>query len=138
MKRNRIIIGIVLLLIIGLFFVIEYFSKTKEINNEIEINITKGQIIKSPLLIKGTVTGGKWVGFEGQVGRVELVQSNGLVLASAPLLTISDWTNLPTNFEAKLIFNSLEEKDLLLVFHNENPSGILENDRILNIPVKIK
>jgi hypothetical protein len=137
-RKKQIIIGLVLLLIIGLFL----FLKNKESNVPLEkgielYNIIEGQNISSPLLIKGVVSGGKWAGFGGQMGRVELVESNGIVLGSAPLVAISDWMKFPVNFEANLKFDNSKDSNVSLVFYNENPSGIAENSASKSFLVKI-
>ncbi len=139
-KNNQLVIGLILLLVIGAAFWTGYFLKNKEgaiINNEIEIsNIKEGQIIKSPLFIEGIVTGGKWAGFEGQVGRVELVESDGTILGLAPLMATSDFMKFPITFEANLNFTILKENEVFLNFYNENPSGLPEHSEMFSIPVK--
>ena len=139
-KNSQLIIGITLLLIIGIF--VGYCLKNgKEIipeNQGIKINnIIEGQIIKSPLLISGIVTQGKWAGFEGQMGRVELVESDGTILGFAPLMATSDFMKFPATFEANLIFVSPKGNEVFLVFYNDNPSGLPENSAMMSIPVKV-
>ncbi|MCK9445388.1 GerMN domain-containing protein [bacterium] len=138
-KRNQLIIGIVLLLIAGIFFLMGsgFNNQEKVISEGIEIyDIKDGQIIESPLLIKGIVTGGKWTGFEGQVGRVEVVDSEGKLLGVAPLMMISDFMKLPISFEANLVFDNSKEDYVSLVFYNENPSGIMGNSEMKSFLVK--
>lgn len=140
-KNKQSIIGVIILLIIGACFLVEYFliNKEKVINNQgIEIsNIMEGQIVKSPLFIEGVATGGKWGGFEGQVGRVELVEPDGTILGTAPLITTSDYTKFPTNFEANLSFVSSKTEEASLVFYNENPSGLPERSETFSISIKL-
>jgi len=129
--KRGIIIGIVFLLLAlaVAFYAIEQKKRMAAFNAGIEIeNITNGQIITSPLLIKGKVTGGKWTGFEGQVGKVELIDASGEVLGSASLTATSDWTLLPTNFETSMSFSSPASNNVSLIFFNENPSGLPERE----------
>jgi hypothetical protein len=141
MKRSQIIIGLILFLIIGLVFLAGYFLKSKDdiaIKEGIELyNIQEGETISPPLLIKGLVRGGNWSGFEGQVGRVELVQSDGTILGSAPLIATSDFMKFPISFEANLIFAVPAEENASLIFYNENPSGREESSRAVSFSVKI-
>lgn len=92
--------------------------------------------ISSPLKITGVVNGNGWSGFEGQVGTVELVNSEGTTIITTILKATSDWMKAPTNFEAILDFSGYEG-DAILLFHNENPSGIPEKDKTYILPVKI-
>jgi hypothetical protein len=140
-KRNQIIIGVVLLLIVGIAFLINYYLNNNKnitpISGGIEIyNVDGGQIIESPLLIKGAVTGGKWISFEGQAGRVELVDSDGTILGVAPLMATSDFMKFPITFEANLVFNAPKENQVSIVFYNENPSGLPENTVAMSFLVK--
>lgn len=140
-KKSQIIIGIFLLLIVGTFFLVEYSLKIKKdiipTKGGIQIyNVAGGQFVESPLLIKGIVTGGRWSGFEGQVGRVELIESDGRILGSTPLIIKSDPMKFPTSFEANLIFDTPKEDEISIVFYNENPSGIPENSEVMSFIVK--
>ena len=138
-KNSQVIIGIILLLVIGTL--VGYFLKNKEIipeNQGIQLdNIKEGQIIKSPLFISGTVTQGKWAGFEGQMGRVELVESDGTILGLALLMATSDFMKFPATFEADLSFVPPKGNEVFLVFYNDNPSGLPENSAMMSIPVKV-
>jgi hypothetical protein len=136
--KGKKIVGLVIVVII-IFSLIFYFKNNEGAskNEFIKIdNIKVGQTISFPLLVRGTVTGGRWAGFEGQVGRVELVES-GNILGVAPLKATSDFMKFPVSFEATLNFNSVEGKNVTLVFHNENPSGLSEYEEIMVLPINI-
>lgn len=110
----------------------------KKTGGRIEIyGIEGGQVINSPLLIKGRVTGGNWSGFEGQVGRAELIGSEGEKLGSAVLTATSDWMKLPTSFETNLNFELSKDKNVSLVFYNENPSGLPNKSEVMSLPLRI-
>ena len=139
-KNSQLIIGIVLLLVVGTLagYLLNNYKRIIPDNNGLEIdNIKSGQIIKSPLIITGTVTQGKWAGFEGQMGRVELVESDGTILGFAPLMATSDFMKFPATFEANLTFVSSKGNEVSLVFYNDNPSGLPENSATMSIPVKV-
>lgn len=99
---------------------------------------TPNDFIVSPLKITGMVKGDGWTGFEGQVGTVKLQDSNGKELASTYLAATTEWTQLPTSFEANLIFDKGSATSGRLIFHNENASGDLERDKTFIMPVKFK
>lgn len=107
-------------------------------NKDIIINSPKKEeLISSPLVITGQVNGNGWSGFEGQVGTVKLLGSNAEILGTAILEPTTDWMRLPTKFKAILVFASAKEQNGMLVFKNENPSGMPENDTEFKLPVKI-
>jgi hypothetical protein len=139
-KKILLVIAIIIIATASIFLIDNFVRSKKEVvssKKPIEIvNIKAGQIIKSPLVIDGVVNGGNWTGFEGQVGRVELVQPDGKELGLAPLMAKTDFMNYPINFEATLNFDSSEEENASLVFYNENPSGLTERDESIIIPVK--
>lgn len=93
--------------------------------------------ISSPLEIIGTVNGSGWVGFDGQVGTVKLLNSEDEELATGILQATTEWTQLPINFKTTLNFISLNMDTGTLVFNNENPSGLPENNREFILPIKI-
>lgn len=97
-----------------------------------------GEIIGSPLTISGSVNGDGWSGFEGQVGTVKLLDENGQELAFGILKATTEWTSLPTQFEAILNFTSPKAQNGKLVFANENPSGLPEKNKTFALPVSIK
>jgi hypothetical protein len=138
-KRNT-IIGIVFLLLLSVvafyFYIFKYDGNNQD-EGRIEVyGIEPGQKITSPLLIKGRVTGGNWIGFEGQVGTVKLIGSNGEILGSSVLTVASDWMKLPIDFEANLSFKNPQDKNVSLVFYNENPSGLPENNETMSISLE--
>lgn len=136
-KKKDAIIGTALFLLAAAaaFY---FFVQKETVKGGIEIyDIKKGQMITSPLSIKGEVTGGNWIGFEGQAGRVELIGQDGEKLGSAVLTATSDWTEFPVSFEASLSFNLPKEKDVFLVFYNENPSGMAEKNEVVSLPLKV-
>jgi len=114
------------------------FNNLKEIKKGITVNNPKAdEKITSPAKVSGYVNGDGWIGFEGQVGTVELVDENNNSLGIAVLTAKTEWTSLPIEFETNLEFNKINEGKGTLIFRNENPSGIDSNSRELRLPVLI-
>lgn len=109
-----------------------------ETKSGIDVFLPKeNQEVSSPLEILGTVNGNGWIGFEGQVGTVKLLNSQGEELAMGILEATNDWMQSSINFKTTLDFISLNMDNGTLVFNNENPSGLPENDRQFILPIKI-
>ncbi|OGZ84384.1 MAG: hypothetical protein A2599_03320 [Candidatus Staskawiczbacteria bacterium RIFOXYD1_FULL_39_28] len=132
------------IIIAALGAVLIFLPVKNNINNPpvvLGIRITSpisGAEIFSPLKITGTTNGEGWNGFEGQVGTVKLLDKNGKQLGQTAILTaITDWMKPPVSFETYLAFVSQEEQSGFLVFKNENPSGLPDNEKQFAIPVKI-
>lgn len=141
-----IILGIIIVVLIGFLMIPK---KSVQQNNQQQLNVNpadgiqinspqEGTEISSPVKITGVVKGDGWAGFEGQVGKVYLFDADNKFLAQGVLTAISEWTTLPTNFEANIEFNAGSSKTGNLVFQNENPSGLKENDKAFMLPVKFK
>ena len=96
------------------------------------------ELISSPLKITGSVNGMGWTGFEGQVGTVRLLDSEGKQLALGILTATTEWMQLPTNFETSIYFDYPGDGAGQLVFYNENASGEPERDKTFTIPVKLQ
>ncbi len=94
--------------------------------------------ISSPLKITGTTNGDGWNGFEGQVGTVRLLDSQGNQLALGILTATTDWMKPPVTFETTLNFNASSDGLGTLVFKNENASGEPSRDKTFTLQVKIK
>ncbi|MDO8740807.1 MAG: GerMN domain-containing protein [Candidatus Woesearchaeota archaeon] len=136
-----ILIIVVIALVIGAF-VLFWQKKDQELPKEtgigIEVFLPKAdEEVLSPLEIKGTVNGSGWIGFEGQVGTVNLIDSEGNKLAEGVLKATTDWTQPQIRFESTLNFVSLNIDAGKLVFNNENPSDLPQNSRQFILPVKI-
>ena len=96
------------------------------------------EVVSSPIHIKGVVSGNGWSGFEGQVGTVHLFDSDGKEIAVTYLPAITEWTQLPTNFETNLSFTASKKGMGTLIFYNENPSGEFERSKSFSLPVMFK
>ncbi|MBU4275018.1 GerMN domain-containing protein [Patescibacteria group bacterium] len=93
--------------------------------------------VSFPLKITGYVNGDGWTGFEGQVGTVKLLRQDGFSAKKVILTATTDWMTSPVYFEQYLTTVMIDPGEATLVFQNENPSGLAENDREFRLPVKI-
>lgn len=112
---------------------IESVSKTSD-KPAISTPIKNSQV-KSPLTVKGTVPAG-WM-FEGSIP-VKLVDENKKLIKQGvgKEVTPGSWTNgKPTEFSATLTFTTTA-KSGFLVISADNPSGLPENDKTFELPVK--
>ncbi len=97
-------------------------------------NIAPNQIITSPLTVTGQAVG-NWY-FEASFP-VELLDGNGKSILIEPATAKSDW--MTTNFvpfSITLSFSMPKTATGTLVFRNDNPSGLPENQKELRIPVR--
>ena len=142
MKKEYLLIIILAVIIIVLTAVL--FMPTKN-NKQTVIAPTTGilvvlpkagQTYSSPLQITGVVSGNGWSGFEGQVGTVNVVDYQGNIVTTAVLKATTEWTTLPTKFEAILNFDIVGP--VTLQFKNENPSGDPSKDKIFSLNVNLK
>ena len=143
MKREIWILIILAIIIVVLAGALLMWQKKEEtLSPEIELGIEVflpklNEEISSPLEIIGTVNGNGWIGFEDQVGTVKLLNSEGEELAAGILQATTEWMQLPVRFKTTLNFISLNMDAGKLVFNNENPSGLPQNNREFVLPVKI-
>src|SRR3989344_7179215 len=145
MKKINVILSclmLVFVVVIGFLF----WSKTSILVDEklllfdegIQVNFPNpNEFISSPLRIEGIVNGNGWTGFEGQVGTVRLLDSDGNQLSLGILTAITEWTTLPTSFETELSFTPGIGFGTL-VFHNENASGELLRNKVFTLPIRFK
>lgn len=97
-----------------------------------------GATITSPLTLKGQARGG-WY-FEASFP-VYLTDWDGKIIAQAPAQAKGEWmTSEYVPFEVTLTFDTPTPGDPAvnrgtLILHNDNPSGLPENDRALEVPV---
>lgn len=142
-----IILAIIIVVLVGFSMLPIKPAKNNQMQKIEGIQITSpkpNEEISSPIKITGTVNGNGWSGFEGQVGSVSLEQKGPaptnfvVLLGQAPLKATTEWTTLPTNFEADLSFTITKPGLANLVFHNENPSGDPAKDETFYLPVKLK
>lgn len=99
-------------------------------------SIKANDIISSPLTIEGQAKG-PWF-FEASFP-VQLVDASGNVLAQIPLQTTEDWmTENYVHFKSEMTFNPGTNTAGKLVFHKDNPSGLPQNDKSFEVPVRFQ
>lgn len=97
-------------------------------------NVSINQKITSPLVVRGEARGG-WY-FEASFP-VELLDGNGKRIVQVPATAIGEWmTNDFVPFSVTLTFVKPATATGTLILHNDNPSGLPENDRWISIPVQ--
>lgn len=136
---------IVLVLIAGVVALKFYFIKNTVVDNENniepagEITVTEprpGQHILSPLLISGQARG-SWY-FEANFP-VELRDGNGTLLAQGAAHAQGNWmTDNFVPFSAELLFTTPVTSTGELILHNDNPSGLPENEKSVTVPILFK
>lgn len=94
---------------------------------------TLGATVSSPLVVTGEARGG-WY-FEASFP-VKLLNDDGEVLAEAPAQAQEDWmTEEFVPFTVELKFTAPSGTEGTLVLENDNPSGIPEHAKRVEIPV---
>jgi hypothetical protein len=114
---------------------------TENIGNELEltdlIQITKprpNEVASSPIIITGQARG-NWF-FEGQF-TAKLVDDRGQILNQTVIKSLADWTTTDfVPFAGELVFRLPSVKTGKLLLVKDNPSGIPENERQLEVPLK--
>ena len=110
-------------------------SETPPADREIILeNIVTGTTVSSPREIRGQAKG-SWY-FEA-IFPVRLLDGNGREISLTQANAQSDWmTDDWVKFKATLDFLPPETKEGTLILQNDNPSGLPENDRRVEIPIK--
>jgi len=97
-------------------------------------NPLENQVVESPLLITGRARG-VWY-FEASFP-IELYDANGVLLGSKVGEAQADWmTEEYVEFQSMLTFDEPTTETGTLVLKKDNPSGLPENDKKLEIPVR--
>jgi spore germination protein GerM len=107
-------------------------------NENQEIIVTKpkaNEVVGNPLIIEGQARG-SW--FFEAVFPVELVDAQGKTLAIAQAKAQSDWmTDNFVPFKAEINYQAEATTTGKLILKNDNPSGLKENDKQIEISVTI-
>jgi hypothetical protein len=140
MKKEILIVVVLTIIIVVLLGVLIFLPAKKNLPVVIEglqiISPKANEEVSSPIKIIGVTNG--WNGFEGQVGTVQLLDYKGNKIAEGILTATTDWTKPPVAFETTLTFQSAVSGPATLLFKNENPSGLPQNDKQFILPIKVK
>lgn len=99
-------------------------------------NLSENQIISSPLKIEGKARG-SW--FFEAVFPVKLLDGNGKQVSVTYAQAQGDWmTDDFVNFNALFNFTAPETDKGILLFQNDNPSGLPENQKEFRLSVRFK
>jgi len=159
---TRIIILVVLLVALVLFILAQSNqatapSATSDIQTDLSASYTNasqdlivvssptpGEILSSPLTITGEARG-TWY-FEA-IAPISLVNWDGVIVAEGYVTAQGNWmTEDFVPFEGTLEFTTEAKTDSnlflypqgVLILHNDNPSGLPENDRAIEIPIRFE
>jgi len=149
-KNNRIarILFIVIIIIILSFF---FFYKSLNHNNEnnnlfnsevfngedlVSFSILPGQEVSGIVVITGSISGSYF--FEGNV-LINVLDKNKKVLKEGNGNAKTDWmTEDPVGFDSIIDFTRLPKGFAYIEIHNDNASGLPENDKSILVPIIIK
>jgi hypothetical protein len=109
----------------------------EKIKSDVVVNApVKDGLVYSPLAIKGLARG-PWF-FEG-VLPVKLLDSNGKLVASGNVTAVGDaMTEGFVPFEGSLVFEGTQMGTGKLVIQASNPSGLPENDKSFELPIRFE
>jgi len=151
MKKNKLLLFLAVLIIMGagVYFFTKKSAVAPSVNNGNEkppvtqqpykelIQVGSplaGETVGSPLIVSG-IAKGSWY-FEASFP-VRLLDAAGKELAVVPAQAQGNWmTENFVPFIAILNFELDDVKEGKLVLANDNPSGLPENDKFIEIPVK--
>ena len=88
------------------------------------------------LSYRGSIKGGYF--FEGNI-LINILDKNKKVLKSSNAVAKTEWmTSEPVNFEGNIDFTNLPKGPAYFQIHNDNASGLPENDKFVSIPIVIE
>lgn len=135
------ILGILIIAVLfGIgYFVLDFFSNKNIKDNDMIVVVSpiKDAIISSPLSISGKARG-NWY-FEGSFP-VILMDNYKNVIAEGHVTAQEEWTtNDFVKFIGSIEFNNfIKGSKGFLVLKKDNPSGLIENDDSIEIPIIFK
>ncbi len=153
-KFGKIILVIVLLALLGgAVFLLQREPKMEEVNNTEDLVIENeilgnkfdllnssilpgANIPKGPLAFTGTLQGGYF--FEGNV-LINILDIDKNILKSSYGTATGEWmTAGPVEFSGTIDLTDLAPGKVYFEIHNDNASGLPENDKFIQIPINIQ
>ncbi len=102
----------------------------------VSFSIKPGQEVSGKITATGSVKGGYF--FEANIG-VNVLDANKKLLRAGYGMSTTDWmTSAPVAFTTSLDFTGLPKGNAYIEIHNDNASGLPENDKSIFIPIVIK
>lgn len=102
----------------------------------ISFSIRHGQEVSGIMKAKGVVKGGYF--FEGNI-LINILDADKKVIKQGNAMATTEWmTAEPVTFEGSLDFSGLPKGKAYIEIHNDNASGLPENDKSILIPIVIK
>lgn len=116
-----------------------YEGKEQLLGNKddlISFSISPNVKVHGILSYRGEIQGGYF--FEGNI-LINILDSNKKVLLASNAVAKSDWmTKGPVKFEGNINFSDLAKGPAYFEIKNDNPSGLLEHDKSILIPIVIQ
>ena len=151
-KVGKIIFWVILIIIvvfIYLFFqkpelirkVVFSFETTKEqealkAKDLVFFSVTPGQRVSGRVELNGSIRGG-WF-FEGNI-MINVLDKNKVLLKSGNAQAVTDWMTVDeVEFEGEVDFTGLPKGFGFIQIHNDNASGVPENDKLILLPIVIE
>ena len=104
--------------------------------NLVSFSVTPNQEVSGKMHVTGTVKGGYF--FEANIG-LNILNAAKQMLKAGHGTATTDWmTAGPVSFQGDLDFTSLPKGNAYIEIHNDNTSGLPQNDKFIRIPVVIK
>jgi hypothetical protein len=101
----------------------------------VSLSIDPGSKVSGIMMITGSAPGSYF--FEGNI-LVNILNSNKELLKGGNGNAKTDWmTSGPVGFDAVLDFSGLKKGEAYIEIHNDNASGLPENDKTVLIPIII-
>ncbi len=102
----------------------------------VSFSILPGARVHGVVSYRGTVQGGYF--FEANIG-INILDANKKLLKASNAMTKEEWTTGgPIDFEGNIDFTGLKKGPAYFEIHNDNASGLPENDKSILIPIVIE
>ena len=101
----------------------------------ISFSILPNSKVQGVVSYQGAVKGGYF--FEANI-LINILDANKNVLKTSNAIAMTDWMTIePVEFEGNIDFTDLPKGLAYIEIHNDNPSGLPENDKSVLIPIVI-
>ncbi|PIP68757.1 hypothetical protein CO033_01680 [Candidatus Nomurabacteria bacterium CG_4_9_14_0_2_um_filter_32_10] len=101
----------------------------------ISFSILPNSKVQGVVSYQGAVKGGYF--FEANI-LINILDANKNVLKTSNAIAMTDWMTIePVEFEGNIDFTNLPKGLAYIEIHNDNPSGLPENDKSVLIPIVI-